>query len=64
VLLSLDGVKLRRQVSPGDQLVMEAETVTANSRSATVQCRASVAGKTAAEAKIRFMMVDADAEIE
>jgi 3-hydroxymyristoyl/3-hydroxydecanoyl-(acyl carrier protein) dehydratase len=43
---------------------MEAETVTANSRSATVQCRASVAGKTAAEAKIRFMMVDADAEIE
>jgi UDP-3-O-[3-hydroxymyristoyl] N-acetylglucosamine deacetylase/3-hydroxyacyl-[acyl-carrier-protein] dehydratase len=64
VLLSLDGVKLRRQVSPGDQLVMEAETITANSRSATVHCRASVAGKTAAEAKIRFMMVDADAEIE
>ena len=64
VLLSLDGVKLRRQVSPGDQLVMEAETVTANSRSATVQCRASVAGMTAAVAKIRFMMVDADAEIE
>jgi UDP-3-O-[3-hydroxymyristoyl] N-acetylglucosamine deacetylase/3-hydroxyacyl-[acyl-carrier-protein] dehydratase len=64
VLMSLDGVRLRHPVSPGDQLLMEAETLTANSRAASVLCRGSVAGKTVAEAKIRFMMVDADAEPE
>lgn len=60
ILLSMDDVKLRKAVTPGDQLILEAETVRATSRNATVQCRASVGNRTSAEALIRFMMVDPD----
>lgn len=62
VLLSLDKVKLRKAVTPGDQLIIEVETLRASARSAAVQCRAWVQGKLAAEAQIRFMMVDAEFE--
>lgn len=60
VLLSLDRVKLRRPVVPGDQLVMEADAVRASTRFGDVQCRAYVGGKLVAEARIRFLMVDAE----
>ena len=60
VLLSLDRVKLRHPVTPGDQLVLEAVTVTAGVRTAALQCKAFVGSKLAAEAQIRFMMVDAE----
>lgn len=60
VLLSLDKVKLRRPVVPGDQLVIEAEAIRASSRFGDVQCRSYVAGKLVAEARVRFMMVDAE----
>ncbi|MFW5653939.1 MAG: UDP-3-O-acyl-N-acetylglucosamine deacetylase [Planctomycetota bacterium] len=60
ILLSLDGVKLRRPVVPGDQLVMEAETVRAQSRTAHLRCKAFVADQLAAEAQIKFIMVDAE----
>jgi UDP-3-O-[3-hydroxymyristoyl] N-acetylglucosamine deacetylase/3-hydroxyacyl-[acyl-carrier-protein] dehydratase len=60
VLLSLDRVKLRRPVMPGDQLVLEAEAVRARPRTCAVKCRALVSDKVAAEAQIRFMMVDAE----
>ena len=60
VLLSLDKVKLRRQVVPGDQLVLEAETVRAQARTANVKCRAFVGDQLAAEAQVKFIMVDAD----
>jgi UDP-3-O-[3-hydroxymyristoyl] N-acetylglucosamine deacetylase/3-hydroxyacyl-[acyl-carrier-protein] dehydratase len=62
VLLSLDKVKLRKAVTPGDQLVLEVETMRATSRSAAVKARALVGDKLAAEAEIRFMMVDQDFE--
>jgi len=62
VLLSLDGVKLRRPVVPGDQLVIEAEEVRAKARTGHVRCRAFVESKLAAEAEIRFMLVDAEQE--
>lgn len=62
VLLSLDKVKLRRPVTPGDQLVLEAEAVRASSRTGALNCRAYVGDKLAAEAQIRFMMVDAEQE--
>jgi UDP-3-O-[3-hydroxymyristoyl] N-acetylglucosamine deacetylase / 3-hydroxyacyl-[acyl-carrier-protein] dehydratase len=62
VLLSLDKVKLRRPVTPGDQLILEAEAVRAKARTGTLQCRAMVGDKLAAEAQIRFMMVDAEQE--
>jgi len=60
VLLSLDRVKLRRPVTPGDQLVIETEAVRATSRFGDVQCRGFVGGQTVAEARVKFMMVDAE----
>ncbi len=62
VLLSLERVKLRQPVTPGDQLVLEAESVRAKARTGTVKCRAFVGSKLAAEAQITFMMVDAEQE--
>ncbi len=60
VLLSLDRVKLRHPVAPGDQLVMEAVSIRAGKRTASLQCRGWVGSKLAAEAQVRFMMVDAE----
>jgi len=60
VLLSMDKVKMRRAVVPGDQLVLEVEAVRVKSRTGDCRCRALVNGEVAAEAQIRFMLVDAD----
>lgn len=60
ILLSLDRVKLRRSVTPGDQLVMETEAVRTSSKFGDVQCRAFVGGQLAAEARVKFMMIDAE----
>ena len=58
VLLSLDRVKLRKPVTPGDQLVMEAEAIRIRSRIAHMRCKAYVQGELAAEAEVKFMLVD------
>ena len=58
VLLSMDGVKLRKAVVPGDQLILTAETVRLRRRTAQCQCRAAVGETLVAEAQIRFMLVD------
>jgi UDP-3-O-[3-hydroxymyristoyl] N-acetylglucosamine deacetylase/3-hydroxyacyl-[acyl-carrier-protein] dehydratase len=58
VLLSMDGVKLRKAVVPGDQLVLTAETVRMKKRTAQCRCKATVADKIVAEAQIKFMLVD------
>jgi 3-hydroxymyristoyl/3-hydroxydecanoyl-(acyl carrier protein) dehydratase len=60
MLLSLDRVKLRRPVKPGDQLVLEAESLNAGQRTGHVQCRAFVGPNRVAEAQIKFILVDAD----
>jgi UDP-3-O-[3-hydroxymyristoyl] N-acetylglucosamine deacetylase/3-hydroxyacyl-[acyl-carrier-protein] dehydratase len=60
VLLSLDKVKLRHPVTPGDQLVLEAVAIRAGVRTAALQCKAFIGSRIAAEAQIRFMMVDAE----
>jgi 3-hydroxymyristoyl/3-hydroxydecanoyl-(acyl carrier protein) dehydratase len=60
VLLSLDKVKFRRAVMPGDQLILEAEAMRVKSRTGHVKCQARVGEHLAAEAIIKFMMVDAD----
>lgn len=62
VLLSMDRVKLRKPVVPGDQLVMETEALKATERFGDVQCRARVDGRLVAEARIKFMMVDAESQ--
>ncbi|MHC4641267.1 MAG: 3-hydroxyacyl-ACP dehydratase FabZ, partial [Planctomycetota bacterium] len=58
VLLSMDGVKLRKPVVPGDQLILTAETVRLRKRTAQCRCRAMVGDALAAEAQIKFMLVD------
>jgi UDP-3-O-[3-hydroxymyristoyl] N-acetylglucosamine deacetylase/3-hydroxyacyl-[acyl-carrier-protein] dehydratase len=58
VLLSMDGVKLRRAVVPGDQLVLTAEVVRTRKRTAQCRCKAMVDQQVAAEAEIKFMLVD------
>ena len=58
VLLSMDDVKLRKPVVPGDQLVLTAETVRLRKRTAQCRCRAMVGEAVAAEAQIKFMLVD------
>ncbi len=62
VLLSIDKVKLRRPVTPGDQLILEAETVRIRSRTGHTRCKAYVGSHLAAEAEIKFMLVDAEPE--
>jgi len=62
VLLSMDKVKLRKTVRPGDQLRLEAEVAQARQRRAQVNTRAWVGDELAAEAKIRFMLVPAEQE--
>lgn len=60
VLLSMDNVKFRRAVVPGDQLVLEVHTLRVKSRTGHVQAYARVGNELAAQAEIKFMMVDAE----
>jgi UDP-3-O-[3-hydroxymyristoyl] N-acetylglucosamine deacetylase / 3-hydroxyacyl-[acyl-carrier-protein] dehydratase len=60
VLLSMDKVKIRHPVTPGDQLLLEAVTVRVKSRTGHVRCKAFIGDKLAAEADIKFMLVDAE----
>lgn len=59
VLLAIDRVKLRRAVVPGDQIRIEAMAENVKGRTGRVFCRALVEGKLAAEARIKFMLMDA-----
>lgn len=56
-LMSIDGVKFRRPVVPGDQLLLEAEVVRVRGHSGEVATRALVDGKVASEARIKFIIV-------
>ena len=58
MLFSMDGVKLRKAVVPGDQLVLTAEAVKARQRIGECQCKATVNDTVVAEALIRFILVD------
>jgi UDP-3-O-[3-hydroxymyristoyl] N-acetylglucosamine deacetylase/3-hydroxyacyl-[acyl-carrier-protein] dehydratase len=60
VLLSMDKVKIRHPAVPGDQLILEAVTIRAKSRTAHVRCQAFVQDRVACEAEIKFMLVDAE----
>ena len=60
VLLSMDRVKMRRPARPGDQLILEAESIHVRSRTGHCRCRAKIDGEVAAEAEIKFMLVDAE----
>jgi len=60
VLLSLDKAKMRRPVRPGDQLILEAEALHVRARTGHCRCRALLGDDVAAEAEIKFMLVDAE----
>ena len=59
VLWSIDKVKLRGAVVPGDQLRIEVETLRLRPSVGHVQARCKVAGKLVAEAQLKFTLVDA-----
>jgi UDP-3-O-[3-hydroxymyristoyl] N-acetylglucosamine deacetylase/3-hydroxyacyl-[acyl-carrier-protein] dehydratase len=58
MLLSMDHVKLRKYVVPGDQLILTAETVKLRKRTAQCRCKAMVGDAVVAEAEIKFMLID------
>lgn len=60
VLLSMDKVKIRRPVVPGDQLILESEAIRVKQRTGHVRCNARVGDELAAEAVIKFMLIDAE----
>jgi UDP-3-O-[3-hydroxymyristoyl] N-acetylglucosamine deacetylase/3-hydroxyacyl-[acyl-carrier-protein] dehydratase len=60
VLLSMDDVKLRRAVVPGDQLILTAESVKSHTRTAHCKCKATVNESVVAECELKFMLVDND----
>lgn len=60
VLLSLDKVKFRKAVRPGDQLVLEVEALKVKSSTGHIRGRARVGGELAAEAEIKFVLTDAE----
>lgn len=59
VLWSLDKVKLRGGVTPGDQLRLEVETMRIKGETVQVRGRGAVAGKVVCEAVLMFTMIDA-----
>lgn len=59
VLMSIDRVKFRRTVVPGDQLRLEAETLRLAGGRGRVRCRASVDGALVAEARLNFALTEA-----
>jgi UDP-3-O-[3-hydroxymyristoyl] N-acetylglucosamine deacetylase/3-hydroxyacyl-[acyl-carrier-protein] dehydratase len=58
LLLSLDGVKFRKAVGPGDQLILEVKAKSVKSRTARMEGTASVGGTVVAEAEMCFRVVD------
>lgn len=58
VLLTMDGVKIRKSVIPGDQLFLIAEADKVRSRAAKCNCKAMVGDQVVAEAQLKFMLVD------
>jgi UDP-3-O-[3-hydroxymyristoyl] N-acetylglucosamine deacetylase/3-hydroxyacyl-[acyl-carrier-protein] dehydratase len=58
VLMTMDGVKIRKSVVPGDQLVLMARADKVRSRAAKCICTAMVGNEIVAEAQLKFMLVD------
>ena len=61
VLLSVDRVKFRRAVVPGDQIRLEAFTLRLSGGRGRVRCRSTVDGKLVSEARLNFALTQAPA---
>lgn len=57
-LIALDGVRLRKNVTPGDQLRIEVETLRLKGSTAEIFGRAMVDGQVACEANMKFILMD------
>ncbi|MCZ6689238.1 MAG: UDP-3-O-acyl-N-acetylglucosamine deacetylase [Planctomycetota bacterium] len=57
-IISLEDVKFRSPVVPGDQLYLEVEAIRTKAKLGRVKARALVDGKVVTEGKITFMLVD------
>jgi len=60
LMVSINDVKIRRQVVPGDQLLLEVTGLRVKPSAARVKGVARVGAQVAAEADIRFVMVEKD----
>ncbi len=60
ILLAIDNVRMRKPVRPGDRLIIEAESLKIRPRIGHCKCTARVDGELTTEAKIKFMVVDAE----
>ncbi len=58
VFAAIDGVKFKKQVVPGDILMLEAEIISNRLGVVKAKVKATVDGKLAAEGEIKFAMVD------
>jgi 3-hydroxyacyl-[acyl-carrier-protein] dehydratase len=59
VFTGIDKVRFRRQVVPGDQLIMTVELLAfKRGRFATMKAKAEVEGQTAADGELMFSMVE------
>ncbi len=56
--MSIDKVKFRKTVVPGDQLILEAEVARLRSKMGQVKTRALVEGRVVAEAQLMFTIVE------
>ncbi len=62
--MSMDRVKFRKSVVPGDQLVLEAEVIKMRSKTVQVSAVATVEGKIVAEAELMFAIVGGEEAAE
>jgi 3-hydroxymyristoyl/3-hydroxydecanoyl-(acyl carrier protein) dehydratase len=60
MIVSLNNIKLRRQVIPGDQLILESIATRLKARTAVIETTAKVGDELAAEAQLRLVLVDPD----
>jgi UDP-3-O-[3-hydroxymyristoyl] N-acetylglucosamine deacetylase / 3-hydroxyacyl-[acyl-carrier-protein] dehydratase len=63
LLASLDGIKLRRPVVPGDQLRLEVDDLKTKGRAIQVRAVARVNDRVVAEGKIRFVVIEVDGSV-
>ena len=59
MMAAIDGIKLRRPIVPGDQILLEVVSNRLKDHSAVVTGTAKVDGRLAAQARIRFVIVEA-----
>ncbi len=60
--MSIDGVKFRKPVVPGDQIVMEVKVISLKRKIAKLRGEAFVEGQKVAEAEFMSMLIDLDEE--